>query len=229
MSKSLPWISLIALFALYCVPWWSRPASRPSEGCLGGMGRIAATEHALLAPQAGRIVRILVDGGDTVTAGQEVARLDSRHLEEQLVQARLVVLRAQTAAKEAQKYLEQQVDERNERTTLAEQSDWQGKIISLRSELFAAQAAVIAAHNTIERLQAAIASCVVKSPIPGQVLYRAATEGDLVARDTKLLQLLDLREVTMRFSLPADTAEKIAIGTEVRLALDLASPIVLPA
>jgi len=240
MSKSLPWISLIALFALYCVPWWSRTASRPSEGCLGSRGRIAATEHVLLTPQAGRIARILVDCGDTVTAGQVVARLDSRHLEEQLAQARLALLRAQTAAKDAQKYIEQQVDER---TTVAqqtlrqgdvalarmEQTDWHGKIISLRSELFAAQAAIIAAHKNIQRLQAEIDSCLVKSPIPGQVLYRAAREGDLVARDAKLLQLLDLREVSMRFSLPADTAEKMAIGTEVRLALDLASPVVLPA
>ncbi|WP_306549486.1 HlyD family secretion protein [Desulfobulbus sp.] len=103
------------------------------------------------------------------------------------------------------------------------------KVTAVRSQLFAAQSAVIAAETAIERLKSGIDACVVKAPCTARVLQQYAKDGDLLAQGGRVLQLLDLREVNMTFFRPAHEEKILGIGTEVRVALDLASPIVLPA
>ena len=63
----------------------------------------------------------------------------------------------------------------------------------------------------------------------GQVLRQYIKDGDWVAQGDKVLQIMDLHNVNMKFSLPAYHAAALAIGTEVRLVLDLPSPVILPA
>ncbi len=240
MSTFPPWISLIVLLALPMACWWSGPMLPSSDGHCFESGRIVTKVVLLLTPQAGRLARLLVKDGDAVTSGQVVARLDSSSLEEELNRAKGELLQAQAGAEAMKKQLKQQLDTRSapaqfssrqEAIALSrtEQGTWQEKVVMLRSQLFDAQASVIAAHNTIERLHTEIAACTVTSPLHGVVLHHLAKEGDPVTSDAALLQLMDLREVFMRFTLPADMAARIAIGAEARLMLDLPSPVVLPA
>jgi len=240
MSKFLPWISLMVLLALPMAQRWSESPSHSSVGHCFGTGRIVTKVVLMLTPQAGRLARLLVNDGDAVTIGQVVARLDSSALEEALNQAKGELLQAQARAEAIKEQMEQQSDmqstplqlsSRQEDVALlqSKQAALQDKVVSLRSQLFDAQTAVIAAHNTIERLHTEIAACSVTSPIPGVVLHHLAQEGEPLISDAILLQLIDLREVFMHFSLPADMAARIAIGAEVRLMLDLPASIVLPA
>ena len=240
MTKLLPWISVIILLGLSTARWWSEPGLRSPVGYCCGSGRLVTAVVPLHTPQDGRLARLLVNDGDVVATGQVVARLDCRPLEEALVQAQGTLLQAQAWAEAVKKKMGQQDDtrktpamgsSRQEDIALArtEQAAWQEKIIMLRSQLFDAQAAVIAAHNTIERLRTEIAACTVRSPLSGIVVRHLAREGDPLIKDAELLHLMDLHEVVMRFTLPADKAVRIAIGTEVRLMLDGPSSVVLPA
>jgi len=240
MTKFLPWISVIILLGLSTARWWSEPGLRSPVGHCCGTGRLVAKVVPLRTPQDGRLARLLANDGDAVTTGQVVGRLDCRSLEEALAQAQGSLHHAQAGAEAIKKNMEQGADTRNtlvtgssrqENIALArtEQAAWQEKIIMLRSQLFDAQAAVIAAHNTTERLRTEIAACTVRSPMPGIVVRHMAQEGDLLSKDATLLHLMDLREVVMRFTLPADKAVRIAIGAEVRVMLDTPSSVVLPA
>lgn len=110
-----------------------------------------------------------------------------------------------------------------------EMAEWRAKVIPIRSQLFAAQSAIITAQTSIEQLQADIATGVLTAPMTGQVLRQYIKDGDWVAQGEKVLQIMDLNNVNMKFSLPAYNAAALAIGTEVRLVLDLPSPVVLPA
>ncbi|MDD2465254.1 MAG: HlyD family efflux transporter periplasmic adaptor subunit [Desulfobulbus sp.] len=110
-----------------------------------------------------------------------------------------------------------------------EMAEWKAKVIPIRSQLFAAQSAIITAQTSIEQLQADIAAGVLTAPMTGQVLRQYVKDGDWVAQGDKVLQIMDLHDVNMKFSLPAYHAAALAIGTEVRLVLDLPSPVVLPA
>ena len=110
-----------------------------------------------------------------------------------------------------------------------EKAEWRAKVLPIRSQLFAAQSAIITAQTSIERLQADIAAGVLTAPMTGQVLRQYIKDGDWAVQGDKVLQIMDLHNVNMKFSLPAYHATALAIGTEVRLVLDLPSPVILPA
>lgn len=110
-----------------------------------------------------------------------------------------------------------------------EMAEWRAKIIPIRSQLFAAQSAVITAQTSIEQLQADVAAGVLTAPMTGQVLRQYVKNGDWVAQGDKVLRIMDFQDVNMKFSLPAYHAAALAIGTEIRLVLDLPSPVILPA
>lgn len=50
-----------------------------------------------------------------------------------------------------------------------------------------------------------------------------------MAQGDKVLQIMDLRNVCMKFSLPAYHVAALAIGTEVRMIFGFPSPVILPA
>lgn len=110
-----------------------------------------------------------------------------------------------------------------------EMAEWRTKITPIRSQMFAAQSAAITAETSIEQLQTDIAASILTAPMTGQVLRQYVKDGDWVAQGDRVLQILDFQDVNMKFSLPTYHAATSAIGTEIRLVLDLPSPVILPA
>ena len=68
-----------------------------------------------------------------------------------------------------------------------------------------------------------------RAPLKARVQFRVAQPGELVAAGGRVLNLIDLSDVYMTFFLPETVAGKIAIGTEVRIVLDAAKNVVIPA
>lgn len=110
-----------------------------------------------------------------------------------------------------------------------EKTEWRAKATAIRSQLLETQSAVIAAQTTIKQLQTDIADSTLTAPMTGLVLRQYFKDGDWVAQGDKVLQIMDLGDVYMKFSLPAYHASALAIGTEVRLVLDFPSTAILPA
>lgn len=79
-------VGLVVLAVGYIV-WQRLNGSSLPAGFASGNGRIEAVEIDIAAKVAGRIGEILVNEGDFVTAGQELARMDTVQLEAQLRQA----------------------------------------------------------------------------------------------------------------------------------------------
>src|SRR5215471_8227565 len=71
----------------------SKPALPP--GFAGGNGRLEAKQVDIAAKYPGRIKTVLVDEGDTVDAGQIVAKMDTEPLEAQLREAEAKIREAQ--------------------------------------------------------------------------------------------------------------------------------------
>src|SRR3954454_15857609 len=82
------WIIIIAVVLVAGFFTW-RALSKPSlpAGFAAGNGRLEANELFVAAKYAGRVKEVLVNEGDTVEAGQVVARMDTEALEAQLRQA----------------------------------------------------------------------------------------------------------------------------------------------
>ena len=105
----------------------------------------------------------------------------------------------------------------------------QGAIVASKSQVSAAHSQVDAIKASVERIKFDMDDAQLLAPIKARVQFRVAQPGELVAAGGRVLNLIDLSDVYMTFFLPETVAGKIAIGTEVRIVLDAAKNVVIPA
>lgn len=102
-------------------------------------------------------------------------------------------------------------------------------INAARAMVVDAQAAVDAARAAIEAIDTEIDDATLRAPRDGRVQYRVAQPGEVVGSGGRVVNLVDLGDVSMTFFLSTAEAGRVAIGTEVRLVLDAAPQYVIPA
>lgn len=105
----------------------------------------------------------------------------------------------------------------------------QAAITAARTQVTSARASVTAALASVARIQADIADSALLAPRSGRVQYRIAQAGEVIGGGGKVLNLVDLSDVYMTFFLPETVAGKLALGSEVRIVLDAAPQLVIPA
>ena len=105
----------------------------------------------------------------------------------------------------------------------------QGAIVASKSQVSAAHYQVDAIKASVERIKFDMDDAQLRAPLKARVQFRVAQPGELVAAGGRVLNLIDLSDVYVTFFLPATVAGKIAIGTEVRIVLDAAKNVVIPA
>jgi HlyD family secretion protein len=92
------WILIVlALLAVAFLAWKVLSKTSLPEGFAAGNGRLEANEVYIAAKFPGRIKEVLVKEGETVEAGQIVARMDTEELEAQLRSAMAQMREAQEA------------------------------------------------------------------------------------------------------------------------------------
>ncbi len=89
-------IAAAALLVAWAV-WLQRRAGAVPEGFAAGNGRLEATQVDIATKFAGRVVEVLVREGDSVEAGQIVARMDAQSLVAQLREAEAQVVSARSS------------------------------------------------------------------------------------------------------------------------------------
>lgn len=98
-----------------------------------------------------------------------------------------------------------------------------------RAMVIGAEAAVDSARATIERIQADIDDSQLRSPRDGRVQFRVAEPGEVLPAGGRVLNLVDLGDVYMLLFLPTASAGRVNMGSEVRIVLDAAPELVIPA
>ncbi|MGH6908811.1 MAG: HlyD family secretion protein [Phenylobacterium sp.] len=214
------------------------------EGFAGGNGRLEATEVFVSAKYPGRIKEVLFVEGDTVQAGQVVARMDVEPLEAQLRQAEAQIVAAQDSrkvdlaqvdVKQAEyAYAQKQYQRSRGLVTKGAVSEQeaeidQARMLATRAEVVGSQAAatealstIAAAQATADRLRAEIKDSVLVAPIRGRVETRLSEPGEVIASGGRVLSLIDLKDVYMYVFLPERITGKVAVGSEARIVLDAA-------
>ena len=217
---------------------WQRYASKDKDNnIVSGNGRIEAVEIDVAAKTAGRIEDIIIREGDFVTAGQTVAKIDTavlrsqlRAAEADLQQALSIVAQRKITLASAQRQNKRfQVLIKDGSISVKESEDATMAMNSAVAVLSGAVSAVKATHANIERIQAEINDCTLKSPRDGRVQYIVARPGEVVAGGGRVLSMVDLSDVFMTFFLPTAAAGKIVPDSEVRLIIDAAPKFVIPA
>lgn len=184
------------------------------------------------------------NGVDTARAQVVLRQSDVRAVEAQVVQreaeldaAQRRLARSTTLEKEGAS-AGQELDDDQARVRSI-----QAALAAARAQVTAAQAAVQAAQSqavgavanvdaaaaTIARIDADLADAVLKAPRDGRVQFRVAQAGEVLGAGGKLLNLVDLADVSMTFFLPETAAGRVALGSEVRIVLDAAPGLVIPA
>ncbi|APZ51154.1 HlyD family secretion protein [Salipiger abyssi] len=92
-----------------------------------------------------------------------------------------------------------------------------------------AQAAVEAAQASVTRIEVQIADATLTAPRDGRVQYRLAEPGEVLGAGGRVINMIDVSNVYMSFFLPTEEAGRTGIGTEVRLVMDAAPEIAIPA
>lgn len=102
-------------------------------------------------------------------------------------------------------------------------------IITAEKEIIRAESSVEAAKGSVERIQSDISNSSLTTPRDGRVQYRVAQAGEVIAAGSPVVTLVDLSDVYMTFFLPTAYAGKVSIGEEVKIILDAAPHLVIPA
>ena len=214
------------------------------EGFAGGNGRLEADQVYISNKYPGRISEVLVDEGDTVEAGQVVARMDTSALEAQLREAEAQI----RASRDARNAAIAQVDVKKADYDFAVKQDVRSRglapkgavsqreadidhasALSTRAQLVSAQAQAVQAGSQIEatmatadRLRAEIKDAVLVAPIRGRVETRLAEPGEVLGAGGRVFSINDLGDVYMYVYLPASVTGKVPLGSEARIVLDAA-------
>ena len=105
----------------------------------------------------------------------------------------------------------------------------QAAIAAARTQVTGARAAVAAADATLARIEVDLRDSELRAPRAGRVQYLVAQPGEVLGGGGKVLNLVDLGDVSMSFFLPETVAGRVALGSEVRIVLDAAPQYVIPA
>jgi HlyD family secretion protein len=237
-------LSLVALTigGLGVAYWWTHRVPSLPAGITSGNGRLEADPIDIATKFAGRIAELRVDEGDMVRAGQPLAVMDTRGLQQSLEKAQAEVELQQKAIAEAEAVLEQiraQVElaeQQMERTRTLFKNGWTTReVFDQRTQqvntAHAAERAASARINQIQNaLQAArhdvglikvnLADNTLVAPRDGQVQYRLANLGEVLPVGGKIFTLLDVAYVYMDVYLPTAAAGRLSAGNEARVVLD---------
>ncbi|MGO9361456.1 MAG: HlyD family secretion protein [Xanthobacteraceae bacterium] len=205
-------------------------------------GRIEADEIDIDTKFAGRIAELHADIGDMVKAGQMVARMDTRDLQESLKKAEAQRRLAQRSIEEANANLEQlhaqQVFAAQEldRAQVLVKQGWTTKetFDQRKQTLDGANAAIVAGEAKVAEAEHALQAAEhdvglytvnindndLIAPRDGRIQYRIANIGEVLPAGGKVFTMLDVGYVYMDVYLPALEAGRIKIGAEARIVLD---------
>ena len=233
------------------VYWLNHSNSALPVGIVSGNGRIEADEIDIATKFAGRVAEVLVDEGSTVTAGQVVARMDTRDLQASLEKAQSQVKQAQrvldevraiAAQQQTQFVLAQQELDRTE--SLMKSGFSTQELLDQRRQQFSGAAASLHAANArveqaehaleasrhdVDLLQINISDNALIAPRDGRIQYRIANVGEVLPAGGKVFTMLDLNSVYMDIYLPTADTGRTRIGDSSRIVLDAYPHLAIPA
>ncbi|CAM5182339.1 Putative membrane protein OS=Castellaniella defragrans (strain DSM / CCUG 39792 / 65Phen) OX=1437824 GN=BN940_12851 PE=4 SV=1 [Castellaniella denitrificans] len=105
----------------------------------------------------------------------------------------------------------------------------QAGVSAAQADLVGAESAVAAAAATVARIEADLKDSSLKAPRDGRIQLRVAQPGEVLGAGGRVLNMLDLADVSMTFFMPEAAAGRLAMGSEVRIILDAAPAYVIPA
>lgn len=173
----------------------SREVFHPHVVASGVIRPVAQKSVSVRSPAAGRVVRVLVDVGERVRAGQSLAEVESQELAAAFARHRTAAAKQTAALKSLQRA----------ESLLSIQGISRAEVEVRRAEAEVASAEALAARQDLARLGLVpvgleetfqqLAAFPITAPLPGTVLARTVSPGLLVEKDAALFEIADLATV----------------------------------
>lgn len=178
-------------------------------------GSLRAVRSALIkARVAGELMDLQVREGDPVKAGQVLARIDPTEYQRRLRQAQ----EQAEAAKAQVDIAQRQFD--NNRALVDQGFISKTALDTSLATLQSAQASYRAAVAGAEVSRKALEDSQMVAPFSGWVAARAAQNGERLAIDARILELVDLSQLEVEATLSAADSVKVRIGQTAHLSVE---------
>jgi multidrug efflux system membrane fusion protein len=178
-------------------------------------GSLKAVNLALIkARVAGELQGLILREGDTVKAGQVIARIESGDYAARVRQAREQAESSKAQADVAQRQYD------NNQALVKQGFISKTALDTSLSSLNAARATYRAALAGSEVANKAVEDTVVKSPIAGQVSQRLAQPGERVGVDAKIIEIVDSSRLELEASLSAQDSLAVRVGQTAQLQIE---------
>lgn len=202
-------------------------APPPAPVVLAGV--ITSAESQVVAAEfEGRVEDVLVRGGQRVSAGQVLARLDDSQLRQRVESARQAAnaaraeaARASIGVAEARRQLA--TEDRLYRSGAQSRQAVAAARASVSSSGAAAGAAFASARSSeaqVQELTEQLAKAEIKAPMDGVVTMIKVKPGEVAARGTRVARVFDPADLQVRFEVPRGHRAEFAVGAEVVVTLD---------
>ena len=180
---------------------------------------VSGTLHAVnsatvKARVAGELQGLVLREGDSVRAGQEVARIEAVEMQARLRQAQQQADAARAQADIGQRQFD------NNRALVDQGFISRTALQTSQASLQAAQATYQAALAGADVARKSLLDTVLRSPISGHVTARLAQNGERVGVDARILEVVDLSRMEVEALLgPADSVQ-VRVGQTARLHIE---------
>lgn len=181
-------------------------------------GTLQAVHTAMVKARVpGELQGLSLREGDSVHAGQVIARIEPLEYSERLRQAERQVEAAQAQADIARRQYD------NNRALVDQGFISQTALDTSAANLAAARATVRAAQAGAEVARKAVADTVLKAPIDGQVAQRLAQPGERVAPEARIVEIVDPRQLELEATVSAADSLALRVGQQASLRVEGAS------
>jgi HlyD family secretion protein len=245
---------LVAALALFAggggaYYWWQKLHPPLPPGIVFSNGRLDADQINIDTKYAARILEILADDGDPVTAGQVVARVDTRDLQATLRRLQATVRQVRRTIDEAKHDVGQQEtqvllakQEYDRAAYLVQTGAGTKEVLDQREQLDGANAALDAARQrvreSVHALDAAthdvelynveINDDTLVAPYDGRIQYRIANVGEVLPAGGHVFAMLDTSYVYMDIYLTTPEAGMVKYGDDARVVVDAYPNVAIP-
>lgn len=192
-------------------------------------GVVTSRRSSVVAAQvAARLEKLAIHTGQTVKAGELVAKLDKTEIENRLEQARsnekaalaeAGSYGAQASAAAKQLRAEKHLQRLNVSSRMAV-SNAAAQVAQYGSQGAAAMAKAAAAKTARELTEKDLSRTEIGAPIDGVVTNIKAHEGEVVQIGTPIARVFDPSDLLIRFAVPKEHRGEVKVGQRVELSVD---------
>jgi len=178
-------------------------------------GSLRPTRSAMVkARVAGELRDLSVREGDTVRAGQVLARIDADEYQSRLRQAQQQADAARAQVDIAQRQFD------NNKALVSQGFISATALQTSEANLNAARSTYQAALSAVEVTRKSLDDTVLKSPMDGQIAQRLAQPGERVGIDSRIVEVVDLKSLELEANLPAADALQARVGQQATLQIE---------